>query len=133
MKIRSGFVSNSSSSSFVCEVCGGIESGFDSSYEELGMCECENEHTLHIECIPGCKGKYYDHSPEEMCTEGGEWNDNALKKEYCPICSMKSISEDDLNRYILKEIGKDKKTLEDEIRNRFANLEEFMKYLNEKE
>jgi len=41
MKIRTGFVSNSSSSSFVCDVCGRQESGWDASLSDFDMHECE--------------------------------------------------------------------------------------------
>lgn len=44
MKIRKGFVSNSSSSSFVCDVCGNVESGYDASASEMGFANCENGH-----------------------------------------------------------------------------------------
>lgn len=44
MKIRTGFVSNSSSSSFVCEITGTVESGMDLSLEDAGMYECINGH-----------------------------------------------------------------------------------------
>lgn len=46
MKIRNGFVSNSSSSSFICDVCGHSTSGWDMSTEEAGMYECINGHTF---------------------------------------------------------------------------------------
>ena len=46
MKVRTGFVSNSSSSSFICDVSGGIESGYDMSVEEAGMYSCERGHTF---------------------------------------------------------------------------------------
>ncbi len=45
MKIRKGFVSNSSSSSFVCDICGNAESGYDASPRDLGMLRCQNDHT----------------------------------------------------------------------------------------
>ena len=45
MKIRNGFVSNSSSSSFTCDVCGESQSGMDMGLSEAGMFECENGHT----------------------------------------------------------------------------------------
>ena len=44
MKIRQGFVSNSSSSSFVCDVCRHVESGMDMSARDADMEECVNGH-----------------------------------------------------------------------------------------
>lgn len=46
MKIRTGFVSNSSSSSFVCDVCGETTSGWDMGLEDAAMIECTNGHTF---------------------------------------------------------------------------------------
>lgn len=46
MKIRKGFVSNSSSSSFICEVCGHAESGYDVAYAEIGFATCEQGHVF---------------------------------------------------------------------------------------
>ena len=44
MKIRNGFVSNSSSSSFICEVCGQDASGYDMCLSDAEMYECVNGH-----------------------------------------------------------------------------------------
>lgn len=41
MKTRLGYVSNSSSSSFTCNICGRTESGYDLTLEEIGMLVCE--------------------------------------------------------------------------------------------
>ncbi len=49
MKIRSGFVSNSSTSSFICDVCGADESGYDLPLSETGMVQCEHGHTVCID------------------------------------------------------------------------------------
>jgi hypothetical protein len=46
MKIRRGFVSNSSSSSFTCDVCGNTESGMDASLSDFDMSQCEHNHTF---------------------------------------------------------------------------------------
>lgn len=46
MKVRKGFVSNSSSSSFICEVCGHVESGYDCGLEDIDFVQCENEHIM---------------------------------------------------------------------------------------
>jgi len=47
MKIRKGYVSNSSSSSFICDISGGIEVGYDLTMEDADMWECENGHTMY--------------------------------------------------------------------------------------
>lgn len=46
MKIRKSFVTNSSSSSFICDSCGHDESGWDMCLSDAGMMECENGHTV---------------------------------------------------------------------------------------
>lgn len=48
MKIRTGFVSNSSSSSFVCDLCGRSQTGYDLTPEEAEMVICVNGHTICI-------------------------------------------------------------------------------------
>ena len=47
MKIRLGFVSNSSSSSFTCDVSGCSESGMDMGLSEAGMSACAHGHTFY--------------------------------------------------------------------------------------
>ena len=46
MKIRKGFVTNSSSSSYICDYCNRAEAGFDLTIEDADMYECENGHVL---------------------------------------------------------------------------------------
>ena len=46
MKIRLDFVTNSSSSSFICQVCDENVTGMDLSMEEAEMVQCENGHTF---------------------------------------------------------------------------------------
>lgn len=74
MKIRTGFVSNSSSASFVCDLCKRYSGGWDSDqYSDHKMILCENGHAL---CI--------DHIGTDYPTiEGGR-----LLASYCPICTL---------------------------------------------
>jgi hypothetical protein len=44
MKIRNGFVSNSSSSSFICDYCGNNQSGWDLCLSDAEMHYCNNGH-----------------------------------------------------------------------------------------
>jgi hypothetical protein len=57
MKIRLNYVSNSSSSSFICDVCGKEACGYDICLEDYGMYCCENghvfcEHEMNKEVTP---------------------------------------------------------------------------------
>lgn len=102
MKIRTGFVPNSSSSSFVCEVCGRAESGMDASAQDFDMVNCENGHTFctdeAIEDIPfGEKA-----SEVEDADEIDYYN---APEKYCPICQFLTFSNYDLAQYLLKLTG----------------------------
>jgi len=60
MKIRNGFVSNSSSSSFVCDVCHTNVSGMDIGLDDAEMFECVDGHTVCDDHLVGSPINYYD-------------------------------------------------------------------------
>lgn len=77
MKIRDGFVSNSSSSSFVCGVCSRTAEGWDWNNSGGGIHTCTKGHTF-------C----YEHS---LNKDDEFWacmkHDNQIPEKYCPICN----------------------------------------------
>ena len=109
MKIRNGFVSNSSSSSFICVVCGEDYSGWDATLSDAEMFECENGHTVCQSHAIGALDEDYE--------------------KHCPICKFKSLEETSAFKYLLKESGKTKDILLKEIKDRFKSYDKFMEYL----
>ena len=129
MKYRKCHVTNSSSSSFVCDICGRVESGWDMGINEAEMYECVNGHTFCCyEALEVSKedlikmmleegwNKTYEGdilSEEELnnieledlmeyCYDGGYY---CVPECFCPICNFIEYSESDLSKYLLKEYG----------------------------
>ena len=126
MKFRKDFVTNSSSSSYVCEICGRSESGWDLGLSDCEMYSCVNGHTFcrdealekpdREEMIRLILEQEYFlkyHTKEELDDE----DDDILFDEYlteggyevpecmCPMCQFIEYSEYDLSAYLLKEYG----------------------------
>jgi hypothetical protein len=90
MKIRIGFVTNSSSSSYICQICGEQEESWDTPD---WITYCDNGHTFctnHLEIDS-------DHKAE---TE-----EDYEDKEYCPICAFKAYAEGEMALYLQKTRG----------------------------
>ena len=129
MKYRKCHVTNSSSSSFVCDICGRVESGWDIGLSEAGMYECVNGHTfcwdealkvskedlIKIILEEGWNKTYEGEviTEEELnnmewedlieyCSDGGYYE---VPECFCPICNFIEYSESDLSKYLLKEYG----------------------------
>jgi hypothetical protein len=112
MKVRLGFVSNSSSSSFTCDVCGGTESGMDCCLSDCEMFICENKHTC---CNSHMINNEVDR-PED---------DYDVEEKYCPLCNFKSISQYDLIRYFKSITNKNEEEICAEIRENCKSYAEF--------
>ena len=108
MKFRNGFVTNSSSSSYVCEICGTSEGGYDYSLEDVDMYECENGHTFwryHIgenedfyeNALKYIRKKYPDMQLKALMLLPEAKNAN---KEFIPkIFNILGKDEDDISDY----------------------------------
>lgn len=92
MKIRKGFVSNSSSSSFVCEICNRTETGFDWSLSDADMVECENYHTF-------CSTHMLDVQIEDAENDEVDEDEHYISEKFCPICNFVEMSYSDIRRY----------------------------------
>lgn len=127
MKYRKDFVTNSSSSSYICEVCGREESGFDLCLEDAEMVECTNGHIICDEDLLDVPRDFmirelaslYEKDCDEYRSEeelknmdddelhslyfgmnDGRWG---VAEEFCPICQFIEYSNHDLAQYLEKE------------------------------
>jgi len=119
MKTRNGFVSNSSTSSFICSVCGEEYVGQDASPGDFDCSECPNGHIIcndhlkDIEELPpltknGCKHEF-DRTKSKFCAECGEPatvedededDDFSLSERNCPVCRFEIYAEDEMASYL---------------------------------
>lgn len=144
MKIRSDFVTNSSSSSYICEICGRNESGYDLSLSECEMYECVNGHVFCCdealekptkeEMIKMILENEYDKYPwdayrrftkeeisamdEDLIFETfiPEEGNYGVPESMCPICQFIEYSEYDLSAYLLKKYGVSRDEVFEEVK-----------------
>ncbi len=129
MKKRMGFVSNSSTSSFVCFIC--EEGSID--YEHEDSCECEKGHTFHGKCASKLGGKYKIFKEHYLDIEEKALNDNFLvKKEFCPLCNFDVITDEEILAYLVKN-GISKDEIRAKIKTMFKDRDMFLNYVGIKE
>lgn len=101
MKIRSCFVSNSSSSSFICDACGSAEE----SYDGEGHTQCEIGHEFCDYCVK-----------DDMKKVESDDYGYAVTKETCPICTKKIVPDYVKLQYFYDTLGIDSKTADELVR-----------------
>lgn len=95
MKKRNGFVSNSSTTSYTCDLCGHTESGYDSSgIDDFGFWRCENDHTICFDCVS-----------DDQIEPDDDDGFYVVSSKFCPVCQFEYASNYDMQRYLKKVTG----------------------------
>lgn len=154
MKIRLGFVSNSSSSSYVCDVTGEAFEVHDGCFRYAGLVRCVNGHIFKEEFLVQWEPEYPDRDTmwtkldevtdsKKECAEYRKMGLEKLRKVFtekvlnyaddsyevhqnqCPICTMAHVKDSDLIMVLLAKHGITRNQVIEEIRERFKTYEEF--------
>lgn len=124
MKIRSGFVANSSSSSFTCAICGGSEEVYndDGPSEYWCSCDANDSHEYHSDCTklfyPNSRIYEDDGASSYVCM---------LDHSYCPLCQGKTMYMTEYEELIKLIYGEDRKQLAQRVIAKFGSVREAIK------
>lgn len=157
MKIRTGFVSNSSSSSYVCDVSGEAFEVYDGCFWDAGLAQCTKGHIFRKEFLVEWERPYP--SPEEMlqildekidskreCANLRSLTIDQLKERFlvetegyptnqchvneCPVCTMTYIKSTELVDYLLKQTKQTREEILMSIRRRFSDYNAFKRFIS---
>jgi hypothetical protein len=136
MKIRTGFVSNSSSSSYTCDYCGNVESGYDMGLSDFDLVECTNGHicccqhlTTPISDIKVVQ-EYLKNKPHYQEKDRRYIESQiryGLPSQFCPMCNLEAIGINDLLDYYNLRFGLSEDEILDDIKDTFGSYEAFAK------
>ena len=109
-KIRQGFVSNSSSSSFVCNISGEAYEGHDGDYSGIDYAQCVKGHEYVYDGFNEV-GEWINSDSDEDRDDGVSFDDRMYEvpEEICPICNGKA------KPIIVKRLKDDMKRLNIEV------------------
>jgi hypothetical protein len=134
VKARTGFVSNSSTVSFICDICNDIEAAMDLSIEDAEMRQCVNGHTTcnkHdtkinsvMKYIEAKERSESDDDDHEMF----DWSE--VPSEFCPVCRMDFVIDSDMLEYLIVKAGMTKRQISDEIKNSFRTYKSFRNFID---
>lgn len=139
MKIRTGFVSNSSTSSFICDVCGELVAERDIGISEADMFCCKNGHTVcnaHKLTPPkNTVPTNTDLTGDEEDPDESDYDEDEYETDicFCPICQMKEIDKDDVVIYLLCK--SDYESIDDvksAMKDQFKTFDELNAFLSKK-
>lgn len=149
MKTRNGFVSNSSSSSYVCDITGEAFEVQDACFRDAGLAQCEAGHYFQTRFLVPYTPSYPTKEvmlnslcevtdSKRECLRFLEMNEFELQQAYakkflnsrkddyvrpqeCPLCTMNKVRDTHLVTYLLKKQGITREQLIAQIREEFTN------------
>ena len=157
MKIRTSFVSNSSSSSYVCDITGEAFEVNDGCFWDVGLRHCVNGHTYKEEFALASiaenltkddmlKALEERTDSKRECKRLRDLTIDELRAEYrevtgtdgeevpencCPICTLNEVPIPLLVAYLLKEARATRKETTEIIKHRFGTFDKFAKYISQ--
>jgi hypothetical protein len=162
MKIRTGFVSNSSSSSFICCLTGEMNSGMDMCLSDSGMVRCANGHEfledLKLENKEMAVDDYrtwyrnwcnqydwraerlsdLDRSDEEFMIWFEDemrymFEDDGVQITECPVCQFEDLPFEDVAKYFLRMNGMTRKEFARQMMGKYGgDYSKFNEFINSK-
>lgn len=147
MKIRTSFVSNSSSSSFTCSTCNQTFNGWDASPRDFDHLECVKGHIFCEEYLFNRKlfeelkekfenfnkndlPSHYWEEPDYLEKYGiGDDDLYEIPSKFCPVCNFSAFSPTEVINYLFKRDGLTMKKIFEEIKSKFSSYDEFNKFL----
>ena len=145
MKVRKDFVTNSSSSSFICEICGAEASGWDMTLWEAEMVRCKNNHLFcEDEMIEKTETEWVEFYEKELNSYPSNPTDTwgmkmdylrefeerySVHEEFCPICQMQVLNDTDFMDYMCKKLDITREYALREIQNKFDSYREFRDWI----
>lgn len=115
MKKRNGFVTNSSSSSFICDVCSRTEAGYDMSLSDAQMYTCKEGHTFCEEHVIGTIDDDFDRYEVDI--------------KHCPICTFNIMHQNDTLTFLMKEHNLTETKILETLKDKFGDYKSFAQYI----
>lgn len=128
MKIRYGFVSNSSASSFVCNLCGYSIDGWSDDYDDDHRVCDEYGHELCGSCANNAQLIKDNYDGDDFWDEY-ETSDTILSKN-CPLCQMIKFKNDELVKFFLQQEQISREHLIQKLKSTFGTYEQFRKFID---